>query len=235
MARTGHPNFILKYSGPWRGLVKQQSFASSLSGSSFSAESDALALLNGIWGVLSSFMPTGVESTVYVTGWAYYNGSTAMALWEKEYTSLSQATADGFTNTYGSALNPPSSVSAPPEACVRLQAPIGFSSSGKPVTMKKYIHWTGGTGTSPALATGANAIAANLGNGSLHNSIVLCSPKGAQGTWSAYQYFASHQMQRKHRKSASSSSLSAAEQALLRIIESAAGSGLAGALGSLIP
>lgn len=225
MAKTGLPNFILKCTGPWRGLQKQQSWASSTSGSHLTAESDVLTLLNQIWMVFAEYL-VGSTATLFCSGWAYYDGTHSAALFEKEYTSNTQAVADGFLQTgYGSGLSAGNSDSMAPEVCIRLQSPIGFSKTGKPVTMKHYIHWTGGVGQSPSFSSGSAANIAKLGNGSLLNSIVLASPHGAQGQWAAYQYFANHQMQRKRKKGTSSSSQSETD-VLLKVLESAAGTGL---------
>jgi len=218
MAKTGLPNFSLKYTGPWRGIEHVWSVDSSHSGSALTTEASVITLLNAIHAVIVAFCDTSYGSDtpgMYLTGWSYYNGTTAAALWEKEYTTKALSLDDGFTQTYGAGLttggNP-----LPPEACVLLVAPVGSSSTGKPVSLRKYVHYTGGGGEAPSLASGAAAIAAQLGNGDLPGSRVLTSPGGKQGPWSVYPYFSNHQMLRRRKKKALSSSSSSG---LLHLLE----------------
>jgi hypothetical protein len=211
VAKTGLPNFALKFCGPWRGIVHTWSITSSHSGSAITTEAQVLTFLNAVQAVFAAFMAPsygeGSDPPVYVTGWAYYNGTSSAALWEKEYTTSAEATADGFTLTYGVGLGG-GTTPCSAEVCVMLMAPVGESSTGKPVALRHYIHYTGGSGESFTPATGAAAIAASLGNGDLPFSRVLTGPTGKQGDWVIYPFYSNHQMQRKRRKSSSSSSSS---------------------------
>jgi hypothetical protein len=237
MALTGLPNFQMQYSGPWRGITKVQSWASSHSGSAFTTEADALAFLQSFWLVVSAFMAADIVSSesVWVSKWSYYNGTTRAALWEAEYVTSADAVAAGFTYANaGDALNLGDDP-APPEVCILLEAPIGLSATGKPVSIKKYIHWTQGLGPAPSYdtsGTGALAYALKLGNGDLYGSRVLTSPHGAQGTWVPYDYFSNHQMMRRRKAAASSSKATktSAGGLLDSILAGAGGSALVEAL-----
>ena len=96
---------------------------------------------------------------------------------------------------------------APYEACAMLEAPIGLSKTGKPVTMKKFVHGcaapTAENDGLPGVNAHSSAVAAALGNGSLYETRVLISPSGAQGTWSALAYYGNHQAQRRRKKKTS--------------------------------
>lgn len=213
MAKTGHPNFQLKMWGPWRGIQHRWSMAHGHSGQPFTTQADAISFLNSYWDNVSPFFGkawTGV-SGFYCAGWSYYNGTTSAALWEKDYTNQTEAGADGFLTTYYGDAYAAEGVQAAPEVCVRLQAPVGNSSTGKPVYNKIFVHYCDGTPGSasdePNFGSGAAGYAANLGNGSLFDSRVLISPGGKQGAWVPYTYYANHQMQRRRKKSSSSSSI----------------------------
>lgn len=208
MAKTGLPNFQMRYSGPWRGITKTQSWASSHSGSKFTTNSDIEAFLISFWEVMVTFMyaaSSGPAEAYWVSKVAYYDGTNSAALYEQEYTTQADAIAAGYTLTgKGTSLNLGDDPT-PPETCILLEAPIGLSKTGKPVTMKKYIHWTQGLGTTPSfISPQAADNAALLGNGGLYGSRVLTSPHGAQGSWVPYAYFSNHQMERRRKKSGGS-------------------------------
>lgn len=212
MAKTGHPNFQLKMWGPWRGIQHRWTISHGHSGSPFTTEADAISFLNSVWVNVSPFFAkawTGV-STFYCAGWSYYNGTSSAALWEKDYANQAAATTDGFVTTYYGDAYASEGVPASPEVCIRLQAPVGNSSTGKPVFLRMFVHYADGTpsGTGndiPNFGSGAAGYAANLGNGGLFGSRVLISPGGKQGDWAPYGYYANHQMQRKRKKASSSS------------------------------
>lgn len=235
MAKTGLPNFTMDVSGPWRGITKVQSWASSHSGSAFTTESDQIAFLQSVWNVLSSFISAAYsgETTLWMSKVSYYNGTGGTTIYEAEYVDSAAAVAAGYEQThFGSALNLGDDPVAP-EICILLEAPIGLSKSGKPVTMKKFVHWTQGIGTAPSIdesGEGGAAIAATLGNGGLYGSRVLTSPHGAQGDWVIYPYFSNHQMQRRRKKKTSSSSSSSGSGLLNSILAGAGGSALVEAI-----
>lgn len=220
MAKTGHPNFQLHMWMPWRGVQKRWTIASSHSGLPFTATSDQLAFMISVWDNISPYFAKAWQgvSGFYCGGYSYYDGTNSAPIGEATYANLAAAVAAGFVTTaYGDAYAA-EGVQASPEVCVRVQAPVGLSKTGKPVTIKHFIHGVDGTpGTSgtdqPNWSSGYLTYAENLGNGNLYGTRVLCSGSGKQGTWTVYTYYANHQMYRKRKKAGSSSSsiLSAAE------------------------
>lgn len=222
MAKTGLPNFDLKVMSPWRGIQHQWSVASSHSGSVLSAGTDVTDLMQALWTIFSSFI--GVywmgNDDVFCAGYSYYNGTSSAAIQEEEFLTSADATAAGYSQTaFGSAYTGDGQPMAP-ETCVRLQAPVGLSSTGKPVFLRKFIHMAQGPGLAPVISDEGVSNAAALGNGSLPFTRVLTSPGGKQGDWEVYTYFANHQMQRAAKKKKTSSSGSSL---LAQILASAAG------------
>lgn len=208
MAKTGHPNFDLKFAGPWRGTEHTWSVASSHSGGSLTPGGDVQDFMMSVHTVITSFFAEfwSGNAEVYCAGYSYYNGTDSAAIEEQEFTSLSEAIAAGYDQSAYGAAYTGSGQPNPPETCARLQAPVGLSKTGKPVFLRKYVHYCAGPGTNIPVSTAGQAIAAQLGSGALFDSRVLISSSGKQGTWSCYAYAANHQMQRKRKKASSGSS-----------------------------
>jgi hypothetical protein len=230
MAVTGHPNHVIEFTSPWRGNPHRWASVSNHSGASFGTTSDIIAYLQSVFDVLRFFISAS-DLLTYVSAVKYYNGSTHTPIYENIFTTQAEATAAGF-GLGGSGVSAnqgeafigglSTQLMSGLECCTILQAPVGLSSKGKPVFLKKFIHCApAGQGDSDQvpLASGAGALAATLGNGSLYGSRVLISASGKQGSWSPSPYFGNHQMPRR-RKKASSSSLTSS---LLGFFEAAGG------------
>lgn len=202
MAKTGRGNFELKMVGPWRGNQHTWSLTSSHTGAAFTSPTDIHAFMLDIYNTLASFIGTfwSGSTDVYMQGWSYYDGVHSAAVEEVSYATAAAAIAAGYLQTpFGTAYTG-SGQPMQPECAVRLEAPVGISSTGKPVTMKKFIHFCQGPGLSPVISSTGTANAAKLGNGSLYGSRILCTGTGKTGTWDVYGYFSNHQMNRRKKK-----------------------------------
>lgn len=210
MAKTGYPNFVLKYTSPWRGTEHVWSVTSSHSGALLGSQALALNFCQAVHGVMAAFMsPAALEQ--YLSGWRYYDGHNSAAVYEADYSSAGGSSSAGWVGPsgYGGAYAGTPTTVCGLETCVVLDAPIGNSSAGRPISMRKWIHGVpgGSDADQPPLSTGAAAIAAQLGNGTLPSNRVLVSPKGAQGQWVVSGYFGSHKMPRRKKKAAGSGDL----------------------------
>lgn len=161
----------------------------------------------GVWNQsIGNFLSAEHIGISYVSAVDYYNGIDSAALYSAEYASSAASVTAGFDQTgiYGNAYASAVGISGL-EVCVVLEAPVGLSKTGKPVTLKKFIHAVPGGGSaatdSPPLGSGAVGYAQALGNGALPGSRVLISASGKQGTWAANAYFGAHQMPRRRKKS----------------------------------
>jgi hypothetical protein len=210
VAKTGYPNFVLKYTAPWRGTQHVWSVASSHSGALLSSNAQVLSLLQSIHGVFAEFMSVAAADQ-YLSGYRYYDGHASAAIYEADYTSAAASASAGWAAPadYGGAYAGTNNNVCGLETCLVLQAPIGNSSSGRPLFMRKWIHGVpaGNDMDQPPLSTSAAAIVAQLGNGTLPYNRVLVSPKGAQGAWVYNGYYGAHKMPRRNPKRTSSSSL----------------------------
>jgi hypothetical protein len=241
MAKTGHPNFVIDFKSPWRGTIHTWSITSSHSGSSFTTSADMIAFLQSVFEVIRTFISAS-DALTFVSGVKYYNGSASSPLYELTFANEAAAAAAGYalgggavSASQGEAFTGGTSTQLMSglECCTILQAPVGLSSTGKPVFLKKFIHCApAATGDSDLVpfSSGAGGFAATLGNGGLYGSRVLISATGKQGAWAPYAYFGNHQMLRR-RKKATSTSLTTS---LLRFFEGAGGD-VAAAAESLIP
>jgi hypothetical protein len=202
MAKTGRGNFELKFIGPWRGTQHVWSVTSSHTGAAFSASADITSFMQDVHARISSFIGDfwSGSTLVYCAGYAYYDGVHSAAVQEEAFASLSAAVAAGFDQTHYGTAYTGSGQPMSPECAVRLEAPVGLSSTGKPVSIKKFIHFCQGPGLSPAISSTGTAQAAALGNGDLYGSRILCSGSGKTGAWSVYTYFSNHQMNRRRKK-----------------------------------
>lgn len=222
MAKTGHPNFALKYTSPWRGKQHQWSVTSSHSGASFGAEADQISFLQSVHAVIASFIASG--SSTYCSGWDYYNGQDKAALASAIYATGAAANTAGFGGSrYGNAYGGSTVGYSGLETCVLLYAPVGLSTTGKPVSLKKFIHSVpagNGNDAPPLVAADANPLAAQLGDGSLFGNRVLISASGKQGAWVVDQFFSNHQMPRKRKKKVSGNV--AASNLLVQALDNAA-------------
>ncbi len=211
MAKTGYGNIVIKFRTPWRGSTHDWSVASSHSGSAFTNTSDMLQFLISVYDVIASYLASG--GSTFCCEVAYYNGVDSAPKYSETFVNQAAATAAGFlTSPIGSSYmsapgTPLATTMAPYEACCMLEAPIGLSKTGKPVTMKKFVHGcaapTGENDGLPGVTSDWSNEAVKLGNGQLYETRVLISPKGAQGTWSALDYYGNHQAQRRRKKKTS--------------------------------
>lgn len=216
MAKTGHPNFVMEFTSQWRGGPHVWSIASSHSGTSFTSATDQKAFLISVYQTIRLYISAS-DSTTYISGLKYYDGINSVPLYEEFFANETEAATYGVplggqsvTANQGEAFVGSETVQMTSglETCTMLTAPVGLSSKGKPVFLKKYIHCApaaqvGSTVDGPDYASGGAAYAANLGNGSLYGSRVLCSSSGKQGTWVASPYFGNHQMPRRSKKKTS--------------------------------
>lgn len=246
MAKTGHPNFVYAISSPWRTQRHTWSLTGNHSGSSLSG-TDAATFMTGADSPFAlSFAPflTAAPSTAteyaefdhQVVRAAYYNGEDAAPVWEADYnsdspppstllpTGTAPSTAGPF-NAYGSL-----------EACVEMRAPVGLSSTNKPVFVRKYVHglpsgWVttdiDGVQTI-ALSTAGTAALEAMNNGDWFGSRVYIARSGNQPSASSWIVIpGAHQMPRGRRKVTAKAGASASS-VLLSLLESGA-IGLAGA------
>lgn len=211
MAKTGHPNFVYDVSSPWRTGFKVWSLTGNHSGGSFSA-SDAETFLTGTsspwFNSFAAFVGagsvTGGVAANSVTRVAYYNGSDSAPVYEQ---SWDRGTSPTNLDPTGVAYTNEATDNETLETCCILQCPVGLSSTGKPVYLRKYIHGIpSGNLTASAdgvvltiLAAGTTA-AHNMGNGSWFGSRVYCSPTGRQPVsstdWAPLTHPGNHQMPR---------------------------------------
>lgn len=206
MAKTGHPNVVHEITSPWKGNNHVWRLVANHSGTSFSASSDQIAFLQDCWNlVYSHYLIQHSGSGSWLSGVKYYDGVDSVALYENSFASETAAVAAGYNAADAAAFASTNTHAGPLESCVVLAAPVGVGSTGKPVSLKKYIHQAavniseGGTDQVP-YASGGAAIAAKLGDGSLHGTRVICSKTGRQGTWGGLQYYGNHQMPRRRKK-----------------------------------
>lgn len=210
MAKTGHPNFVLQYRCTWRGISKNWAIAASHSGATLSSD-QALTFLKAVDGVVKAFI-SAAATDVFLDRYAYYNGQDSAPLQEADYDTLEDSTAAGWNgpDLYGSAYTGLTAGVCGAEVCAVLIAPVGESSTNKPVYLRHWVHNvppSATDGDTLPLATGAQAIAAQLGDGSLPGNRVLISASGKQGTWGVATSFGAHKMSRKWTKSKSASVL----------------------------
>lgn len=234
MAKTGHPNFAIKVTSQWRGTEHVWSLVSSHSGATLTPESAAFAFVQAVWNsVIAHFIAAPQVALTYVSGWDYYDGTDSASLYSAEYaSSAASVTAGWLQSEYGDAYTSAVGVSGL-ECCVVLEAPVGLSKTGKPVTLKKFIHAVpGGISTAPDTppygGSGADALALKLGDGSLPGSRVLISASGKQGTWAPALYFGNHQMPRRRRKASSGGASLVELAAIAKALEAAGEAALAG-------
>lgn len=204
MAKTGHPNIVLRYSAPWRSITKVWSATFNYSGTTLSTEQQ-LAFAQAVHNdVISNFFSPSA-SAQFLSSWSSYDGQTSVALQEADYGDAAASITAGWDGVadYGQAYTDGVTGVSGLETCVCLRAPLGLNSKGKPFGMVKYIHGVppmlGDTDNAP-LGSGAAAIASKLGDGSLPGNRVLCSDKGGQGAWAPQAYFGNHKLFRAYHK-----------------------------------
>lgn len=216
MAKTGHPNFVMEFTSQWRGGPHVWTIASSHSGTSFTSTTDQKAFLISVYQTIRQFISAS-DSTTYISGLKYYDGINSVPLYEEFFANETEAATYGVplggqsvTANQGEAFVGSETVQMTSglETCTMLTAPVGLSSKGKPVFLKKFIHCApaaqvGSTVDGPDLSSSANTFAAYLGNGLLYGSRVFCSASGKQGTWTVSPYFGNHQMPRRSKKKTS--------------------------------
>lgn len=244
MAKTGHPNTVHEFTSPWRGSGHVWRLTANHSGTSFTTDPNRISWLQSLFGQFLLFI-SPQDTATFCSGVKYYDGETSVPLYEATFVNEAAAAAAGYalggstvTANQGEAYSEAEAGDQRSglESCCVLLAPVGTNSKGKPVFMRKYIHAVPGTtGQTNELPFNdlAQGYAAALGNGSLYGSRVLCSASGAQGDWSADLYYGNHQLYRRAKKKTSLSSASTSSL-LQRILESAAGSGLASELETVI-
>lgn len=210
MARTGHPNLVLEYQCAWRGIQKNWAIASSHSGATLSAD-QAFAFLVAVDSIVKGFMSQSATD-VFLSRYAYYNGQDSAPLQEADYEDKASSITAGWNpdSAKGVAYAAQSTGVCGAESCVVLLAPVGESSTNKPVFLRHWIHNVPPSttdGDAPPFADAAATLAAQLGDGSLPGNRVLISASGKQGTWSPSPSFGAHKMSRKWTKSKSTSIL----------------------------
>lgn len=204
MAKTGHPNIVLRYTAPWRNTTKIWSLTFNYSGSTLSTPQQktfAQYLHNNCFSQF--FSPSA--SAQYLASWSSYDGVNSVALQEDDYGSAAEALADGWNDsaTYGGAYTSGVTGVSGLETCVCLRAPLGLNSKGKPFGMVKYIHGVppmAGDSDNAPFTGDVDSLAVILGDGSAPGNRVLCSDKGGQGTWAAQTYFGNHKLFRAYHK-----------------------------------
>lgn len=209
MAKTGHPNIVLRYNAPWRNTIKTWSSTFNYSGSTLSTPQQkvfAQAVHNQV--ICQFFSPTA--SAQFLSSWSSYDGQTSVALQEDIYADAAAALADGWDGpaSYGGAYTTGTTGVSGLETCVCLRAPLGLNSKGKPFGMVKYIHGVPpmlGDSDNPPYAAEVETFAVQLGDGSLPGNRVLCSDNGGQGTWTAQSYFGNHKLFKAYHKPSGSS------------------------------
>jgi hypothetical protein len=161
--------------------------------------------------VISPFFSPSATAQ-YLSSWSSYDGQNSAALQEAEYADAADSMAAGWNGSadYGGAYVAGTVGVSGLECCVTLKAPLGLNKTGKPFFLRKFIHGVppmlGDTDNAPFVSDVA-AIAAILGNGNLPGNRVLCSDKGAQGTWEAQEFFGNHKLFRAYKKKSASSLL----------------------------
>lgn len=217
MARTGHPNTVHDFTSQWRGTPHRWSLTANHSGTSFTTSADQILYLKSLFDIFRIFISAS-DITTYLSGVRYYDGSTATPIYENLFGDQAAATAAGYglgggsvsgTQGEGFTGGETTQLCAGLECCTILQAPVGLSSTGKPVFLKKFIHCAPasqpGIVDGPTLSTDGPMYAAALGNGTLYGSRVLCSATGKQGDWVVAPGWGNHQMPRRKKKVTSAS------------------------------
>lgn len=203
MAKTGHPNFVIDYQCTWRGIQKNWSITSNHSGATLSLD-QALVFVQAVDVIIKGFM--SAEATdVFVSRYAYYNGQDSAPLLEADYESKTDSLSAGWApdSDKGVAYTGLTTGVCGAEVCAVLLAPVGESSTNKPIFLRHWVHNvppSATDGDTLPLATGAGALAAQLGDGSLPGNRVLISATGKQGSWGVSSSFGAHKMSRRWSK-----------------------------------
>jgi hypothetical protein len=236
MAKTGHPNFVYTMNSAWRTGRHNWTLTGNHSGVAFDA-ADAATFMTGAASPFAlSFAPfigasgEGTTGGTWVQKVTYYGGSAAAPIYEHEYA----APADTPTalRPTGLAFTVPASFQDALETCVMMYAPVGFSSTNKPVFLRKYIHAVptenvaaGGDGgviwSFASSGTVAQAAATAMGNGSWFGTRVYISPSGAQPLstdWAIDGSPSNHQMPRGRKRTVKSGGSSFALSAAKTLI-----------------
>lgn len=212
MAKTGHPNITWRYSAPWRGTIKVWSLQANYSGATLSTDQQ-LAFAQACHNDVFSTFFAGEATATYLSSWASYDGQNSAALQEADYANAADSITAGWNGAadYGAAYTGGSTIAVSGlETCVVLKAPLGLNSTGKPFYLRKYIHAVPpmlNDSDGPPFAAAAATAALKLGDGSLPGNRVLCSDKGAQGTWEVQTFFGAHKLFRAYQKKVSGNTL----------------------------
>jgi len=203
VAKTGHPNFVIDYQCTWRGILKNWSITSNHSGATLSTD-QALAFLTAVDQVIKGFMSADATD-VFVSRYAYYDGQNAAPTIEADFDNKAASLSAGFAgDTFkGAAYTGETSGVCGAEVCAVLIAPVGQSSSNKPIALRHWVHNTPPSATDgdtlPLNGT-AQTLAAKLGDGSLPGNRVLISATGKQGSWSCNTSYGAHKMSRRWKR-----------------------------------
>ena len=240
MAKTGHPNFVYAISSPWRTQRHVWSLTGNHSGSSLNS-GDAETFMTGAASPFAlSFAPfltaapdgatTYAQFDHQVVRAAYYNGQDSAPVWEADYDATTPAPSTLLPTATGpsgaAVFDPYGSL----EACLEMRAPVGLSSTNKPVFVRKYIHglpsqWVAtnidGVQTIALSSAGTAALAA-MSNGDWFGSRVYIARSGNQPAASDWVVLpGAHQMPRGRRKVTAKAGASA-QNSLLNLLEAGA-------------
>lgn len=226
MARTGHPNFDYTCQGTWRGKLKTFSITGNHSGTSFGA-TDAKAFMEGATSPYAlSFAPFQATSIAVVQS-RYYDGQNPAPVYEAVYNESNPAPAPLVPT--GTAFSGGGDADfVPLEVCVMLAAPCGFSSTSKPIYLRKYLRGgcTVGFGigsggeTKWTFAAPATAAAKSLGDGSWYQGRVYISPNARQASadWQAMVEVYNHQVPRGRKRKVATVKTQSEVQQLLNLL-----------------
>lgn len=240
MAKTGHPNFVYAISSPWRTQRHTWSLTGNHSGSSFSG-SDAETFMTGSASPFAlSFAPflTAAPSTAetyaefdhQVVRAAYYNGEDSAPVWEADYSSESPPPSTLLPTSTAPVSSGPYLSYGSLEACLEMRAPVGLSSTNKPVFVRKFVHglpsgWvtTNIDGVQTiGLSTAGTAALEAMNNGDWYGSRVYIARSGNQPSASDWIVLpGAHQMPRGRRKVSAKAGASASAT-LLKLLEGGA-------------
>lgn len=220
MAKTGHPNFDYTCQGPWRGATHSFHITGNHSGTSFGS-SDAQAFMEGSTSPYALSFAPFQSPTIVVVQSRYYDGQNSAPVYEKTYTTENPAPGPLTATGLGVSSAPGTGV-LPLEICVMIEAPCGFSSTSKPIYLRKYIRgapidgMAEGTGDAAAfqITTAGTAAAAAMGNGDWYQGRIYISPSARQAsqTFQALSVPYNHQVPRGRKRSAAAKSASALSQ-----------------------
>jgi hypothetical protein len=217
MAKTGHPNVVIEFTSSWRGTPHVWRSTANHSGTAFTNDADRISFLQSYFRVIRFFISAS-DLLTFVSGVKYYNGTDSATTYEAFFANETAAASAGYALGGGTiSVNQGEAFTGSTttqmmsglECCTVLQAPVGLSSTGKPVFLKKFIHCapaSQGDIDGVPLDSTAPTLALGLGDGTMYGTRVVCSATGKQGVWVPNPYFGNHQMPRRRKKTTSSSS-----------------------------